>query len=276
MTTLQSSPSDVRSADLLRQVGVLASAVIGIVVAFLGSGAVVGTPVDEVADGALSTSATFVAPAENAFAIWSVIYVGLAAFAVFQALPSRRHDVRQREVGWLVAASLLLNAVWILTVQAEWLVASVAVIVVLLTVLVAVMVRLSRSRPTSVADAILVDGSTGLYLGWVCIATVANTAATLVYLGVDATGDAATVWAVLVLVVAAIVGVVLAVASGGRLAPAVGLAWGLAWVAVARTEAPESTPVAVAAALASGVTIGAALFVRTRRPRSRPPSEGRA
>jgi hypothetical protein len=250
------------AADTARQVVVLLSAAVGTVVAFLGSGAVAGTPVNEVADGALSTSSTLVAPAGSAFSIWSVIYVGLLAYALWQLAPSRRADPRQRAVGWWVAASLVLNALWILVVQAEWLVASVVVIAVLLVVLVVIFVRLGRVRASSLVEGVLLDGTTGLYLGWVCIATVANIAAALVYEGADPLGDAATAWSVIVLVVAGAVGVLLALTGGGRLAPCLALAWGLAWVAVARTDEPESTVVAVTAAGAAAVTLVSAVLVR--------------
>jgi hypothetical protein len=255
-------------ADLWRQAAVAASAVVGVLVAFLGSGAVVGTPVAEVADGALATDATLVAPAGPAFSIWAAVYLGLLALAVFQLAPSRRADPRQRAVGWWVAASLLLNAAWVLVIQAEWIALSVPVIVALLGVLVVVLVRLTRSRPSSTLEAVLLDGTTGLYLGWVCIATVANTASALVFGGIDATGDAAIVLAVVVLIVAGVVGVVLALATDGRLAPAIGLGWGLAWVAVERTGGePESVTVAVTAALAAVVTIGSAVVLRVERAR---------
>jgi hypothetical protein len=255
--------------DGLRQAAVLVTAILAIIVSFLGSGAVVGTPVAEVAGGALATDSTLVAPAGAAFAIWSIIYTGLLALAVWQVLPTHRTDERQRQVGWLVVGSLVLNAVWVLVVQAGWITASVPVILALLAVLVLTLVTLSRTRPSSRTEAVLVDGSLGLYLGWVCIAVVANTAAALVDLGVDATGDAATAWAVAILVVAGAVGVLLAVGLRGRLAPAIGLAWGLAWVAVARTDAPESTVVAIAAAAAAVVTLGSALVVRLMNRRSR-------
>lgn len=254
--------------DVVRQWTVLVGAIAAVGVAFLGSGAIVGTPVSEVADGALSTSSTLVAPAGPAFAIWSVIYAGLVALAVWQALPAQRSDPRQRDVGRLVLASLVLNAVWILVVQAGWITLSVAVIVALLAVLVLTMVTLTRSRPSSTVEALLIDGTLGLYLGWVCIATVANTAAALVDLGMDPTGDAAVAWAVAVLVIAGAVGVLLAVGLHGRLAPAFGLAWGLAWVAVARGDAPESTTVATVAVLAAVVTAAAAVVVRSRSMRS--------
>lgn len=53
-----------------------------IVMAFIGSGALGGTPVAEAAGGALSADATPLAPAGTAFSIWSVIYIGLAGYAI--------------------------------------------------------------------------------------------------------------------------------------------------------------------------------------------------
>ena len=249
-----------------RQVTVAASAVVALVGSAIGSGAFVGTPIAEAAGGALAADATLVAPGSPAFSIWSVIYAGLVALAAWQLLPGRRRDRRQRSVGWWVAASLLLNAAWILSIQAGWLTFSVPVIVALLAVLVVVFARLLGSRPSSWLEAVLLDGTMGLYLGWVSIATVANIAAALVAAGAPATGAVATLAALLVLAVAALVGVGLAVLGRGRLAPAAALGWGLAWIAVARaTDAPASTLVALVAAAAALATVAAAVVLRVRR-----------
>jgi hypothetical protein len=253
-------------ADTTRQWVVLTSTVVATLVAFLASGAVVGTAVQDLAGGALSSTATLVAPATPAFSIWGVIYTGLLLLAVLQMTPARATDPRQRRIGWWVAASTLLNAAWLVVTQLEWLAVSVGVIAVLLVVLVLILVRLRESGPTTTYERYVVDGTMGLYLGWVCIAAVANVAATLVYSGWAATGDAAILWAVGVLAVAGVVGILLAVTLRGRATPAVALAWGLAWVAFARTSGePSSAEVAVAAAGAALVTLLSAVVVRARR-----------
>ena len=263
------------SADRARVVTVAVSAAVAVVGAVVGSGVLVGTPINEAAGGALSADATLVAPGGPAFAIWSVIYAGLVALAGYQALGGQRRDPRQRAVGWWVAASLLLNAAWILIVQAGSVYASAGVIAVLLAVLVVVFVRLLRSRPTSVLQALLLDAVLGLYLGWVAIATVANVAAALVAAGLAPTGSVATLLTVLVLVlvVAAAVGVGLAVAGRGRIAPALSLGWGLVWIALARAGGePRSWTTAVTALAAAAVVVGSALLLRVRQPHLQRPT----
>lgn len=90
----------------------------------------------------------------------------MLAYAGWQALPARRTDPRQRRVGWLVAATMLLNAAWILTIQADRLALSVAVIVVLLVLLVAVFAGLLARPSSGWLETIVLDGTVGLNLGW--------------------------------------------------------------------------------------------------------------
>jgi len=250
----------------VRVVVVAVSAVIAVVVSFLGSGAAVGTPVSETAGGALSADATAVAPGGPAFSIWSLIYLGLLALAAWQALPAHRTDPRQRAVGWWIATSMLLNAAWITAVQFDQVWLSVVVIVALLAVLLRVFVELAHARPENRLEAVVVDGTMFLYLGWVTVATVANTAAALRYDDIDPFGWGADVWAIVVLAVVAAIGVLLAVAGRGRLAVAAALTWGLVWIAVARTDEAGlvSTPAAVSAATAAVITVAATLTVRLR------------
>lgn len=251
-------------ADRIRQSVVAVSAVLAIVGSFIGSGAAGGTQIQDAAGGALSASSTPVAPDGPAFAIWSVIYAGLIAYAVWQFLPSQETRDRHRRLGYWAAASLLLNAAWILVVQAGLLALSVVVIALLLAVLARIFVILRTSRSAGAVDAIVTDGTFGLYLGWVCVATVANVAAALVGAGVgSADGPGASVWAVVVLIVAALVGLALAVAGRGRIAPMLSLCWGLAWVAVGRFGGElVSVPAAVAALVAAAVVLVATLLVR--------------
>ena len=255
--------------DLARQLTVAISAVIAIGGSFVGSGAAGGTPIQDAAGGALAADATLIAPGTGAFSIWTVIYLGLLAYAVWQFLPAQKRAARQRSLGYLVAASLLLNAAWILSVQFDLLVLSVPVIVVLLGVLARAFVITIQAPPTGVVDSIITDGTIGLYLGWVCVATAANIAAVLVAIGFDGWGIAAEVWAAVVIVLAGVVGILLAVYGGGRIAPMLSLVWGLVWVGVARLSTePHSPSTAVAAFVTAGAVVLVTVVARVYAQRS--------
>lgn len=264
--------------DALRQGTVLASAVLGIVGAFIGSGAAGGTPMPEVSGGALAADATLIAPGGPAFAIWTPIYAGLLAYAVWQLFPAQKTDARQRRLGYPIALSLLLNAAWILSVQFDLLLLSVPVIVLLLVVLVWTMHGMLDTRAKNRLELVLVDATMGLYLGWVCVATAANVAAVLVAAGFTGFGLSPDAWAVGVIAVAGLVGVFLALYDRGRWAPTLALGWGLAWVAVARLGGePVSVPAGIAAVVCVAAIIAATAVARMReRTAAAPAGQSRA
>ncbi|WP_165063298.1 tryptophan-rich sensory protein [Marisediminicola senii] len=269
MTNLNPTNPDVTTApnDLARQLTVLASAVVAIVGSFIGSGAAGGTPIQDAAGGALAADATPIAPGGPAFGIWSVIYLGLIAYAIWQLLPAQKSAPRQRRLGYPIAASLILNAAWILSIQFDLLPLSVPVIVLLLAVLVWAFLITVETRPGGIVEAIVADGTVGLYLGWVCVATAANTTALLVAQGFDGFGLGMDAWAVVIIAVAGLVGLLLAVYGRGRLAPTASLCWGLAWVAVARLSGDLlSTPAAVAAIVAVVAVVAVTVVLRVRAP----------
>lgn len=256
-TAVETRPT---SGDRVRQVTVLLGAVVAIAGAAVGSGAFGGQPIAEAADGALSATATPLAPDTPAFSIWSVIYAGLAAFAVVQALPRLGADPRLRAVSWWVLASMLLNALWIGVVQLGSVGGSVLVILALVAVLAVVLVRLVRLAPTRTAPSIVTDVTIGLYLGWASVATLANTAAFLSVADVGELGLGATGWSVVVLGAGAVLAVAYAVF--GRVRPSVvvpiglAMAWGLGWIGVGRTNGPlVDGTVATAAFVAAGVAL---------------------
>jgi len=256
------------SRDIVRQIVVAASAVFAVIAAFVGSGAAGGVPIQDAAGGALAADATLIAPAGSAFSIWSVIYIGLLAYAVWQFLPTQSEAPRHRALGYWIAASLVLNGLWILSIQFDLLAISVPVIIVLLAVLIQSF-RLARNQPPlGTIDAIITDGTIGLYLGWVSIATAANVTALLVADGFTGFGLPAEVWAVIVLAVAAAAGVATAIGGKGRIAPAVALSWGLAWVAIGRlTDEPASTVTGVAALIAVVIVLATTVVARIRSAR---------
>lgn len=235
-----------------------------IVGAFFGSGALTGTPISEAAGGWLAADSTPLAPGTGAFNIWSVIYVGLAGYALWQLTPTARKSTRQHALRPWAILSAVLNAAWIWMVQLGSLLASVVVIITLLLVLIRILVIMTRTRHTSRIEALLTDGTFGLYLGWVCVATVANISAWLAALG----ATELTAWrpfTYAVIVVAAAVGIGTAIFTRGSLAPALATSWGLAWIAFGRLDGGlTAVDVAGWAGGAAAVVLVVAVVARLR------------
>ncbi|MET1015511.1 MAG: tryptophan-rich sensory protein [Leifsonia flava] len=261
----QQTQQTATGSDYARMITVAVSAVIAVVGSFIGSGAAGGTPIQDAAGGALAADATVIAPGSGAFSIWSVIYAGLLAYAVWQFFPGQRTAERHRRLGYWIAASLILNAAWILSIQFDQLWLSIPIIIALLLVLIRSFLLARQYRGDGVIDAIITDGTIGLYLGWVTIATVANITAGLVAVGFDGFGLEPDVWGVIVIAVAGLIGVGLALRGEGRLAPTASLCWGIAWVAIARlTGDLLSTPTAVTAIIAVVAIVIVTIVARLR------------
>lgn len=227
-----------------------------------------GTPVESSIGGSLAANATLLAPATPAFSIWSLIYLGLFSFTIWQVLPLSRHSVRTDTVAVLAALSMVLNGAWLMVVQAGWIWASVVIIFALAFTLGITVRLLARKPPASRAEAVLLDGTFGLYLGWTSVATLANVTAALVASGLPAVGPDAEPWAPAVLALGAVLGILLARTMGGRLPIAAAMAWGLGWIAVGRfTGEPASALTGTAAAVAAAIVIAAAVLARLRMAR---------
>lgn len=246
-----------------------------------GSGAFGGTPIAEAADGALAADATLLAPATQAFAIWSAIYTGLVLLAVLQAVPRTGASPRLRGAIWQVLAAMVLNAVWIAVVQAGLLLVSVGVLVAIVIALGWAVARMARSRPDSWLEAVALDVPVGLYLGWASVATVANiTALGVVELGVEP--DHGT-WAA-VGALGAVLLVAVAIVRDLRPQPvlpwsvALAMVWGVTWIGLGRLEDSPADPVVGWAAIGVAVAIACAAWVadltvawaRWQRRRGRP------
>jgi hypothetical protein len=223
--------------------------------------------VEDLAGGALDSDATVLAPAGPAFAIWSVIYVGLVAFAVVHTFASQAAGPRLRAAGPLVAGASTLSAVWIAVIQAEWLWAGSAVIAAMVVLLARAARRLSLDPPQRWVERLCADVPVGLFLGWVCIALVAGvTAAGAAMIPGHEPDDGALVGA-LVLAAVAVLAVLMPRWLKGSppvgIASGLALAWGLWWIAQARLQdEPHSILVGWCAGIAAAIAFGAPFAVR--------------
>jgi hypothetical protein len=237
--------------DTVRQSTVTLCAVACVLGSAAGVGAFGGPSIRDAAGGLFAPDATLLAPSSSAFSIWSVIYGGLVAYTAFQWLPSQRTSERQRQLGWAVAASMLLNLAWILSAQADRLTLSLVVILLLLVALVSA-VRTLNDHPTETRlEGALVDTPIGLYLGWVLVAAAANAAAFLTDRNTDLFGWKGSTWAILGILAILLTAAVICSTDRGRLSVAAAVSWGLLWIAVERVLGePFAVNIAFAAVVA--------------------------
>ena len=139
-------------------------------------------------------------PAGYVFSIWGVIYIGLIAYAVYQALPSQRENPRMRQTGYLVAASGLVNILWLFLWHYEQFPLTLVAMFALLGLLIAIYLRLDIGK-TSVqfVEAWAARVPFSIYLGWITVATVANVTSILDFLNWDGFGLSPEIWMLIVL-----------------------------------------------------------------------------
>lgn len=113
---------------------------------------------------------TVLTPAGYAFSIWSLIYLGLIGFSIYQMLP--RQLVRFRSVRSLYVITCVLNCSWIYFWHYDQIAFCLGLIFALLVTLIAILYQLHRSRDTG--GAVLTTAVFGIYAGWVTAATLVN------------------------------------------------------------------------------------------------------
>jgi hypothetical protein len=198
-----------------------------------------------------------ITPANYAFAIWGVIYIGLLAFGVYQLLPEQRANPRIHQARpWLILACLA-QAVWVFffLFNRFWL--SVLAMLTILVPLILAYQRLQIGRLGAVSrqERWYVQVPFGIYLGWISVATVTNVALALYSQNWSGWGISPQTWTIFMIGVAAVLGVLMMLTRREVAYPLV-ISWALVAIAVKQTGNPEiSIPAAVWALVLAGVAL---------------------
>ncbi|HEY2492314.1 MAG TPA: tryptophan-rich sensory protein, partial [Paenibacillus sp.] len=117
---------------------------------------------------------TYITPAGYAFTMWSVIYILLTGFVIYQFNRSNESRDSIQTIGIGFIASCLLNIAWLLLWQYLYIELSVVVMVLLLLSLMILYVRARRISYPTIGEFWFVKLPFSLYLGWICVATILN------------------------------------------------------------------------------------------------------
>ncbi len=200
-----------------------------------------------------------------AFSIWSVIYAGLVAYAIWQALPRNDDSALLQTLALPSIVAIAGCGLWICASALNWRWASVAIIVVSAATLCAGLIRAAPSRAGSrLPERVFVWWPLGLLAGWLTIAAAINIVTILTAEGLVTELPKATAFTGII----AVLVVALFVLRATHLA-AYGIPVASGLVAVWVAENGTKSDVA-ALALGSAILVGAYAAWQAARPTSAP------
>lgn len=207
--------------------------ILTLVVMLISNGLATGLPLGGRTTGQISDAfPVLFTPAGYVFSIWGVIYLGLIAFSIYQALPAQKDNPRLKKIGVWFSVSNLLNTAWIFLWQYGFFTITLFVMLALLASLIIIYLKLSPAQKTAnSAENWLVNVPFSIYLGWISVATIANFSVTLYNLGWTGGGIPQTVWAALVIAVGAALGIYMALREHQTAYPLV-LVWAFLGIVV--------------------------------------------
>lgn len=207
------------------------------------NGLAVGLPLNGKSTGELSDKyPNLFVPAGITFSIWSVIYLALLFFCIYQvrSLFSKRPEPHLamilNAIGYLFVLNATFNALWIVAWHYEILPLSIVFMIGILVTLILINKNLRHVQPyLSGGLKVIVKASFGLYFGWICIATIANVTAVLVGYGIMPTGLTGQSWTCIMVLVGSAIGFIATINVRNGF---VGLAiiWALIGIIIARNN----------------------------------------
>jgi hypothetical protein len=250
------------SKDSLRQLANALSVALALAVNILASTLPLnGQNTGEISDRFL----VYFVPAGYVFAIWGIIYIGWIAFTIFQYRRDQKESPRLRKLGYAFALSGVFNAAWLFCWHYNTFGLSVIVMLALLATLIVSYLRLNVGRtPVSNAEKWSVDIPFSTYLGWISVATIANVTDYLYLINWDGFGITPQVWAVIMLAVASIVGLLMTLTRRDSAYTFV-FVWSFIGIAVKQAAEPL---VATSAWIAAVVALGLAVYSIVQRRRN--------
>ena len=194
-------------------------------------------------------------PADYAFAIWGIIYLGLLAFSgyqIYQAFGSKKDlQFLQQTKFWFFLANLA-NAAWVVLWLYEYTGLSIFLMLLILFSLIKIILNTNMERWDAPFKIIALSWwPICLYSGWIAVATIANIAAYLAKIGWNGGIFSEVQWTIIMIVIATIVNIVIIYARNMREFAAVGI-WALFAIYMRHSE--DQTLIAY-------VALGAAILI---------------
>lgn len=150
---------------------------------------------------------TMLTPAGYAFSIWSLIYLGLVAFSIYQLFPSQSDNARFTRIRTVYIANCAANCGWIYLWHYNYIGLSILAMLFILTTLV--LINLNLRGIESKAEIWTTKVPFNIYFGWITTATILNASIVLVYFGVQASEIGSTILACLLIAIAVALAIII-------------------------------------------------------------------
>ena len=257
----QSTQSDNR--DFLRQLATLAAIITAFVINVISN----IFPLNGLSIGQISNTLfknVLIIPANYAFAIWGLIYLGLFAFGIYQFLPNQKDDSDLRNTGYLLVIASIAQSIWVYLFLSRLFVFSVVAMLLILLPLIGVYLRLDiGNRYVSQRKKWCIYKPISIYLSWISVATIVNVACALYSLSWNGWGISAEVWTITMLLIAAAIAVVIVIQRRDIAYTGVTV-WAIFAIAIKHWNNPILRNVALALVIAL-VSIGIIKTLRTQQ-----------
>jgi len=203
-------------------------------------------------------------PAGYVFSIWGLIYFGLAAFVVWQALPGQRANGRLAAIRTPFVINCLGNAAWIFAWHYDQLLLSVVLMLVILGTLVQIYRRLGAgTTEMPAAERWFARLPFSIYTAWITVATIANISAVQISQGWEDAGIDAVTWTLIKIALAGTIAVTV-LFRRRDIAFTLVAVWASAGIAVKQAATPEVAGAALVIALLGVLLISAESLTRRR------------
>ncbi len=204
-------------------------------------------------------------PAGFTFAIWGLIYLTLAVFIIYQAMPAQRKRQDIADIGVLFKLNCIANAAWIVAWHYDLLLLSLLIMALILATLIAIYRSLGLvDQAAPITDRLALQLPFSLYTGWISVATIANLSAVQTGKGWDGWLLDPVLWTQLKIALAGAVGAMVLLRRSDTVFMLV-----IVWAAYGIAAKQAATP-AVAGAASTLCLLGLILIVLTQFIRKSP------
>ena len=194
--------------DLLRQICIVVATLLMLTVNALAN----ILPINGMNTGMISDQfVVYFVPAGFVFSIWGLIYLGVLAYTIYQALPSKKEDGLLRKIGWWYVLGSLANSVWIFLWHYQVFPLTLVMMIILLASLIVIYLGLGIGvKKVTRGMRFFVHLPFSIYLGWITVATIANVTDVLYAAGWSGFNLDPKLWAVIMLAIAVVVAALVA------------------------------------------------------------------